>query len=85
VQEGEQLAMAQEYTRLFINVFPHIIAPPYGSFYLEKEGLVSAKTTSEVLRFYHEAGFTLKGGLHDLADHIARELGFMGILAGKES
>ena len=84
-KEGEQLAMAREYTRLFINAFPHVIAPPYGSIYLEKERLVSAKTTSEVLRFYHEAGFTFKEDLHDLPDHIAHELEFMGILAGEES
>jgi DMSO reductase family type II enzyme chaperone len=84
-KEGEQLGMAQEYARLFINAFPHVVAPPYGSFYLEKERLVSTNTISEVLRFYHEAGFTLKKDLHDLPDHIAHELEFMGILAGKES
>ena len=84
-KEGEQLATAREYIRLFINAFPHVIAPPYGSFYLEKEGLVSAKTNSEVLRFYHEAGFTLKEDLHDLPNHITHELEFMGILAGGES
>jgi TorA maturation chaperone TorD len=84
-EEGEQLAMAREHTRLFINAFPHVIAPPYGSFYLKKEGLVSAETTSEVLHFYHDGGFTLKEDLHDLLDHIAHELEFMGILAGEES
>jgi len=84
-EEGQQLAMAREYTRLFIDAFPHVIAPPYGSFYLEKERLASMKTISEVLRFYHEAGFTLKEDLHDLPDHIVHELQFMGILAGEES
>ena len=84
-KEGEQVAMAREYTRLFINAFPHVIAPPYGSFYLEKEGLVSAKTTSEVLHFYHEAGFTFKEDLYDLPDHITHELKFMEMLAGEES
>jgi len=84
-EEVEQLGMAREYTRLFINASPHVIAPPYGSFYLEKEGLVSAKTTSEVLRFYHEAGFTLKEDLRDLPDHITHELKFMEMLAGEES
>jgi TorA maturation chaperone TorD len=38
--EGEQLAMTWEYSRLFINAFPHVIAPPYGSVYLEKGGLI---------------------------------------------
>lgn len=83
-KEGEQLTMAREYNRLFIDGFPDAIAPPYGSFYLKKEGLVSTKT-SEVLRFCHEAGFSLKEGLHDPPDHIAHELEFMGILAGEES
>src|SRR4030042_4785242 len=84
-REGEQLAMAREYTRLFINAFPHVIDPPYGSFYLEKEERVSAKMTSELLHFYHDAGFILKEELHDLPDHITHELEFMGILAGEES
>ena len=84
-EEGEQLAMAREYNRLFINSCPHVIAPPYGSIYLEKQGLDSAKTTSEVLHFYHEAGFDLKKVPHDLPDHIAHELEFMGLLADQES
>jgi len=83
-EEDEQLAMAREYKRLFTDAFPHVIAPPYGSFYLEKNGLVSAKATSEVLHFYHEAGFTLKEDLRDLPDHIVHELEFMGILASEE-
>ena len=84
-EKGEQSVMAREYTRLFIDSCPHVIAPPYGSFYLEKEGLVSTKMISEVLYFYHEAGFTLKEDLHDLPDHIAHELEFMGIRATEES
>jgi TorA maturation chaperone TorD len=84
-KEGEQLAMAREYTRLFINAFPHAIAPPYWSFYLEKNEFVYPESASEVLRFYHEIGFTLKEGLKDHPDHIANELEFMGILAGEES
>jgi putative dimethyl sulfoxide reductase chaperone len=84
-KEGEQLAMIREYARLFVNAFPHVIVPPCGSFYLGKDSLVSAKAISEVLRFYHEAGFTLKDDLRDLPDHIAHELEFMGLLAGEES
>jgi TorA maturation chaperone TorD len=84
-KEGEQLAMAREYTRLFINAFPHVIAPPYGSIYLEEDGLVYGNSTSEVLRIYHESGFKLKEDLKDLPDHITHELEFMGILAGGES
>lgn len=84
-REEVGLEMAREYTRLFINGFPKVVAPPYGSVYLEKEGRVFGKTTSGVLKFYHEAGFTLKEDLGDLPDHIAHELEFMGILTAREA
>jgi TorA maturation chaperone TorD len=84
-KKGEQLAMTQEYRRLFINASPHLTAPPYGSIYLEEEGGMFGRTTSDLLRFYHEACFTLKEDLHDLPDHIVHELEFMGTLAGGES
>lgn len=79
------LEMSREYTRLFINGFPKVVAPPYGSVYLEKDGLVFGKTTSGVLRFYHEAGFTLKEDIGDLPDHIAHEFEFMEILTAREA
>jgi TorA maturation chaperone TorD len=82
-EEGKQLAMAREYTRLFIAASPRVIAPPYGSFYLGKEGLDSEKTLSEVLGFYHKADFIPREDLHP--DHVTDELEFMGILAGEES
>lgn len=80
---GEQMAMAQEYTRLFITAFPNPIAPPFGSSYLGKEGLDFEKTLSEVLGFYHEAGFIPRE--NSRPDFIADEFEFMGILAGEES
>lgn len=84
-KENFSLELAREYTRLFINAVPHVVAPPYGSVYMEKDGLVFGKTTSEVLRFYHERGFTLKEDLADLPDHIAHKLEFMGILTDREA
>jgi TorA maturation chaperone TorD len=84
-KEEVSLEMSREYTRLFINGFPKVVAPPYGSVHLEKDGLVFGKTTSGVLQFYHEAGFTLKEDIGDLPDHIAHELEFMRILTGREA
>jgi TorA maturation chaperone TorD len=84
-KEGEQLEMAREYTRLFINAFPHVVAPPYASIYLEKEGQGHGRTASEVLRFYQETGFALKDDLKYLPDHIAHQLELMGTLADLES
>jgi TorA maturation chaperone TorD len=85
VEEGGQLTMAKEYARLFINAFPHVVAPPYASFYLEIQGLVSVEKTAEVLRFYHRAGFSLMVDLQENPDHIAHELEFMALLASEES
>jgi TorA maturation chaperone TorD len=82
--EDEQKVMAREYKRLFTDASPHIIAPPYGSFYLEKHDLVSAKAASEALHFYHEAGFALKENPRTPPDHIVHELEFMGMLASEE-
>ncbi len=79
------LNLAREYTRLFINAFPNVVAPPYGSVYMEKDGLVFGKTTSEIVQFYHQNGFTLKEDLKDLPDHIAHELEFLSILTARES
>ena len=47
-----------EYTRLFINGVPHVVAPPYGSVYLDKslQGLHVAKT----LTYYREKGLNIR-------------------------
>ena len=79
------LELTREFTRLFINAFPHVVAPPYGAVYLEKEGKVFGRSTSEVLKFYHEMGCCIKENLGDLPDHIAHELEFMAVLTGKEA
>lgn len=85
-KRGEVLLdLAREYTRLFINAFPHVVAPPYGSVYMEKSGRLFGQTTSEILQFYHQNGFTLKEDLKDLPDHIAHELEFLAILTSKEA
>lgn len=78
------LELAREYTRLFINAFPHVVAPPHASVYMEKNGRIFGRTASEVLQFYHQNGFTLKEDLKDLPDHIAHELEFLAILTARE-
>ena len=67
-----------EHTRLFINGVPHVVAPPYGSVYVDKslQGLHTAKT----LNFYAECGYSLKHG-SDLPDHIIHQLEFLSLLA----
>lgn len=67
-----------EYTRLFINGFPHVAAPPYGSVYLDKT--LRGKYSDEVLTFYHSLGYTLQGDA-DLPDNIIHQLEFLSFLA----
>lgn len=66
-----------EYTRLFINGVPHVVAPPYGSVYLDKsfQGTCAANT----LAFYREKGFDMDEGA-DLPDHLIHELEFLSLL-----
>ena len=69
-----------EYTRLFINGVPHVIAPPYGSVYIDRslQGLHAEKT----LRFYRKHGYDLKDDA-DLPDHLIHQLEFLAILSEK--
>jgi len=83
-EEGLSSEMQREYTRLFINGFPHVVAPPFGSAYLEKTGQISRRTASQVIQFYRANGFTVKEELKDLPDHIANEFEFMADLTYQE-
>jgi putative dimethyl sulfoxide reductase chaperone len=67
-----------EYTRLFINGVPHVVAPPYGSVYMDKalQGTFAGNT----LAFYREKGFGMDEDA-DLPDHLIHELEFLSLLA----
>jgi TorA maturation chaperone TorD len=67
-----------EYTRLFINGFPHVAAPPYGSVYLDKT--LRGKYSDEVLTFYRSRGYNLREDA-DLPDNIIYQLEFLSFLA----
>ncbi len=69
-----------EHTRLFINGVPHVIAPPYGSVYMQGEGTIMNKSTERVREFYRQQGFDLAPG-KEIADHLVYELEFLGLLA----
>ncbi|HIJ79273.1 MAG: molecular chaperone TorD family protein [Desulfobulbaceae bacterium] len=69
-----------EYTRLFVNAVPSVIAPPYGSIYLSADGMLYGPSAVSVKEFYQEKGFELAGE-GDLPDHISSELEFLALLA----
>lgn len=78
---GDAEALRIDYARLFIGPF-ELLAPPYGSVYLEKNNQVMGETTLIVQQQYQQAGLTLT--LQEPPDHIAFELEFLAYLAALE-
>jgi putative dimethyl sulfoxide reductase chaperone len=66
-----------EYTRLFINGVPHVVAPPYGSVYMDKS--LQGAFAGDTLAFYREKGFGMDKDA-DLPDHLIHELEFLSLL-----
>ncbi|MCI5145102.1 MAG: molecular chaperone TorD, partial [Candidatus Electrothrix sp. AR3] len=79
--EGDAEALCIDYARLFIGPF-ELLAPPYGSVYLEKNKQVMGASTMDVQQAYQQAGLTLT--LQEPPDHIAFELEFLAYLAALE-
>jgi TorA maturation chaperone TorD len=76
----EQLSI--DHAALFIGPFD-LLAPPYGSVYLEKQRQVMGDSTMQVLQRYREAGLSVD--VKEAPDHIAIELEFMHYLSMKEA
>jgi TorA maturation chaperone TorD len=71
----DQQVILAEFARLFVGPF-HVIAPPYGSYYLEN-GRLMGESTVQVSEFYDFAGLTIKDSFKDLPDHVVAELEFL--------
>lgn len=76
-------ALCVEHARLFIGPF-QLVAPPYGSIYLDGGKAVMGDSTAKVAAFYHSCGLHLADDFHELPDHFAVELEFMSYLAFKQ-
>lgn len=68
-----------EYTRLFINSFPRVPAPPYESYYRSCRNMLNDTATQEVNSFYRNCGYSINRHI-ELPDHISYELEFAGAL-----
>lgn len=75
--------LAVEHARLFIGPF-QLVAPPYGSIYLDDTKTVMGESTAKVAAFYHNCGLQLAEDFHELPDHCAVELEFISFLAFKQ-
>ncbi len=72
-----------DYARLFVGP-NELLAPPYGSVYLDGDRRVMGDSTMEVIKFYEGQGLTMDGEFRNLPDHITVELEFMYYLIFKE-
>lgn len=73
-QEGEPLlALRVAHAQLFVGP-NELLAPPYGSVYLEGERRLMEPSTLAVMEEYREAGLLVSEELHQPPDHIASEL-----------
>lgn len=71
-----------EYARLFAGPF-ELLAPPYGSVYLDEGRRVMGDSTMQVAETYREEGLSRSDDCHDLPDHISVELEFISYLLFK--
>ncbi|MFZ6016594.1 MAG: TorD/DmsD family molecular chaperone [Nitrospirota bacterium] len=65
-----------EYTRLFINGTPSVLAPPYASAYSEERWLYGPPVI-RALHTYQKAGLALTPKSHEMPDYLLVELEFM--------
>ena len=70
-----------DYSKLFVGPYK-LLAPPYGSVYLENAPRVMGDSTLDVTKRYQEGG--LQVHLKEAPDHVAIELEFMYFLIFKE-
>jgi len=75
--------LAIDHARLFVGPFA-LLAPPFGSVYLEGERRLMGDSTLAVDECYREVGLELAAGFIGTPDHIAAELEFTHFLAIKE-
>ena len=74
----EQLQV--DHSRLFVGPFK-VLAPPYGSLYLEHTGQLMGDSTVDARKRYEEEG--LEVTLTEVPDHVAIELEFAHFLAAR--
>jgi len=72
-----------DYARLFVGPY-NLLAPPYGSVYLEGERKVMGDSTMDIQKRYAEVGLTTAKFFKEIPDHIRAELEFMYFLIFKE-
>ncbi len=69
-----------DYTRLFINGVPHVVAPPYASIYID--GTLNSTTADKTRDYFRKKGFDTTNT--EFPDYLVTELDFMALLEDEE-
>ncbi|MBS1250195.1 MAG: Tat proofreading chaperone DmsD [Chloroflexi bacterium] len=72
-----------DYAALFVGPFK-LLAPPYGSIYLESNQRIMGDSTIDASNRYRESGLQVASNFKEAPDHIVIELEFMSFLIFKE-
>jgi TorA maturation chaperone TorD len=80
---GDRTTLEIDFARLFAGPFL-ILAPPYGSIYLEGVRRLMGDSTMAVQAQYRDLGLDLAPGFKEAPDHIAAELEFLHVLVCQE-
>lgn len=72
----------RDHIKLFVGP-AQLLAPPYGSIYLEPKREIMGESTQDAERLYAEAGLQKEEALKDAPDHIRVELDFMHVLIAR--
>lgn len=83
IQQYSDEELRIEYAKLFMGPF-ELIAPPYGSVYLDEGGRVMGDSTMEIIDVYQKEDLARSDDFKDLPDHIVVEMEFMSYLIFKE-
>ena len=73
-----------DYTRLFLGP-SHILAKPYGSFWLEEQKTLMGESTMAVRELYRAGGFDMDEEFKELPDHVAVEMEFLYLLIFRQN
>lgn len=80
-KKNELKSLVIDFSRLFVGPFK-LLAPPYGSLYLETQGVLMGDSTLDVRTRYRKEGLEIS--LKEVPDHIVLELEFMYFLISKQ-
>lgn len=79
LETGDLERIRVDHARLFVGPF-QLLAPPYGSVYLDGTRQVMGPSTFQVMEAYRAAGVEVSGTFLEPADHLAAELEFVHYL-----